>query len=57
MLAIRRPGRELRPIGMAEFQRSSEPPPWGVLDTSKARVAGVSMRSWQDALAEYLAAS
>lgn len=54
VLAIRRPGRELRPIGMAEFQRSSEPPPWGVLDTSKATAAGVELRSWQDALAEYL---
>jgi dTDP-4-dehydrorhamnose reductase len=54
VLAIRCPGRELRPIGMAEFQRSSEPPPWGVLDTSKAKAAGVELRPWQDALTEYL---
>jgi dTDP-4-dehydrorhamnose reductase len=54
VLAIRRPGRELRPIGMAEFQRSSEPPAWGVLDTSKATAAGIELRPWQDALAEYL---
>ena len=54
VLAIRRPGRVLRPIGMAEFQRSSEPPPWGVLDTSKAKAAGVELRPWQDALTEYL---
>jgi dTDP-4-dehydrorhamnose reductase len=54
VLAIRRPGHELRPISMAEFQRSSEPPPWGVLDTSRATAAGVALRPWQDALSEYL---
>jgi dTDP-4-dehydrorhamnose reductase len=56
VLAIRRPGRQLRPIGMADFQRSSEPPPWGVLDTSRATAAGVELRPWQDALSEYLQA-
>lgn len=56
VLAIRRPGRELRPIGRAEFQRSSEPPPWGVLDTSRATAAGVELRPWRDALSEYLGA-
>ena len=53
VLAIRRPGRALRPISMSEFERSSEPPPWGVLDTSKAIAAGVQLRPWQDALQEY----
>jgi dTDP-4-dehydrorhamnose reductase len=55
VLAVRRPGREVRPITLAEYERSSDPPPWGALDTSKARAAGVVMRPWQDALAEYLA--
>lgn len=55
ILASRRPGREIRPITLAEYERSSDPPPWGVLDTSKAQAAGVTLRPWQDALAEYLA--
>ena len=55
VLDIRRPGRELRAITLAEFERSSDPPPWGVLDTSRASVAGVVLRRWQEALAEYLA--
>lgn len=55
VLAIRRPGRELRPIALADYQRSSDPPPWGVLDTTKAREAGVTLRPWRDALAQYLA--
>ncbi len=55
VLGIRRPGREIRSITLAEYERSSDPPPWGVLDTSKARAAGVEMRPWQNALVEYLA--
>lgn len=55
VLDVRRPGREIRPIALAEFQRSSDPPPWGVLDTSRAAAAGVVLRPWQEALAEYLA--
>ncbi len=54
VLAIRRPGREVRPITLAEFERHSDPPPWGVLDTSKAAAAGVVLRPWRDALADYL---
>jgi dTDP-4-dehydrorhamnose reductase len=54
VLDVRRPGRELRPITMAEFERPSRPPRWGILDTSRAAAAGVTMRPWQDALAEYL---
>jgi dTDP-4-dehydrorhamnose reductase len=57
VLATRRPGRELWPISLTEYKRSSDPPPWGVLDTTKARDAGVSLRPWQEALAEYLAAN
>jgi dTDP-4-dehydrorhamnose reductase len=54
VLDVRRPGRELRPISADEFERASAPPRWGVLDTSRAAAAGVTMRPWQDALAEYL---
>ncbi len=56
ILDVRRPGRELRPITLAEFERHSDPPPWGVLDTSRAAEAGVVMRPWPEALAEYLSA-
>ena len=55
VLDARRPGRELKPIAMADFERASDPPPWGVLDTTKARAAGVELRPWTEALAEYLA--
>lgn len=51
---VRRPGRETRAISASEFERASEPPRWGILDTSRAAAAGVTMRSWQEALAEYL---
>ncbi len=49
-------GRDTRssPPRMAEFERASDPPLWGVLDTTKAGAAGVGLRPWQDALAEYL---
>jgi dTDP-4-dehydrorhamnose reductase len=39
---------------LAEYERPSDPPRWGVLDTSRAAAAGVVMRSWSDALADYL---
>lgn len=57
VLDVRRPGRELKPIAMADYERASKPPLWGVLDTTKARSAGVVLRPWADALAEYLGAS
>jgi dTDP-4-dehydrorhamnose reductase len=55
VLDVRRPGRELRPISSAEFERASDPPRWGILDTSKAAAAGIVMRPWREALADYLA--
>lgn len=55
VLDERRPGREIHPITLAQYQRPSDPPAWGVLDTSKAAMAGVKLRPWQEALAEYLA--
>jgi dTDP-4-dehydrorhamnose reductase len=55
VLAVRRPGRELRGMARADFARASDPPPWGVLDCARAAGAGITMRPWQVALAEYLA--
>lgn len=55
VLAARRPERRMRAISRAEFERASDPPPWGVLDTSRASGAGVTLRGWQDALGEHLA--
>ena len=49
-----RPGRSLRAITRHEFSRPSNPPPWGVLDTSRAAGHGVRLRPWQTALDEYL---
>ena len=54
VLAVRRPGRTTRPISAATFTRASDPPPWGVLDTSRAITAGVRLRPWETALEEYL---
>ena len=55
VLDARRPGRELRAITRAEYERPSVPPAWGVLDTSHAAAVGVELRPWSAALAEYLA--
>lgn len=55
VLDVRRPGRAMRPIPLAEFERPSRPPRWGVLDTSRAAAAGVVLRPWEEALGEYLA--
>ena len=49
-----RPGRRVRPISRTEFIRASSPPPWAVLDGSRARDAGVEPRDWAEALDEYL---
>jgi dTDP-4-dehydrorhamnose reductase len=56
VLDIRRPGREMRAISRTQFERASDPPPWGVLDSSRAAAAEVRMRPWEAALDEYLAA-
>jgi dTDP-4-dehydrorhamnose reductase len=56
VLAVRRPGRATRPIPRSSFQRASDPPPWGVLDTSRAAALGIRMRPWQAALDAYLGA-
>lgn len=54
VLEARRPGREIRPISRSEFERASDPPPWGVLDSAKAARSGVVMRPWEAALASRL---
>lgn len=51
-----RPGRRLRPISQRDFVRASTPPAWGVLDTSRAAGAGITLRDWRDALEDYLPA-
>ncbi len=56
VLAVRRPGRATRPISASDFVRASDPPPWGVLDTSRATAAGVRLRPWETALEDYLGA-
>ena len=56
ILAVRRPGRATKPISASEFTRASDPPPWGVLDTSRATAAGVQLRPWETALEDYLGA-
>lgn len=54
VLLARRPDRLVRPITRADFQRASEPPPWGVLDTGRAASLGIRLPAWQSALARYL---
>jgi len=55
VLAVQRPQRRTRAISGVEFERASDPPPWGVLDTSLAARAGVSLRPWEVALEAHLA--
>ena len=49
-----RPGIEVQPIRLADYERASTPPRWGVLDTSRAARAGVTLRPWREALDAYL---
>jgi dTDP-4-dehydrorhamnose reductase len=49
-----RPGRSVRPVGREAFTRDSDPPPWGVLDTTRAAGLGVRLRAWPDAVDAYL---
>jgi dTDP-4-dehydrorhamnose reductase len=54
VLLTRRPGRPVRPISRTGFSRESDPPPWGVLAVARAATVGVTMRPWQEALADHL---
>jgi len=45
----------VRPVGSDKFPRPARRPAWSVLDTAKYRqTTGLSIRPWQDALADYL---
>lgn len=44
-----------RPILSRDYRRASTPPPYGALRNVNGAAQGISLRSWQDALAEYLA--
>jgi dTDP-4-dehydrorhamnose reductase len=55
VLAVQRPERRIRAISGGDFQRASDPPPWGVLDTMQASRAGIGLRRWEDAVDEYVA--
>jgi dTDP-4-dehydrorhamnose reductase len=48
------PGTPMQEISASEFVRASAPPPWAVLDCTRAAGFGVVIRPWQDALREYL---
>jgi dTDP-4-dehydrorhamnose reductase len=45
----------LIPILSSEFQRASTPPPYGALKNICGLANGIVLRSWQDALADYMA--
>ena len=42
------------PILSREFKRASNPPAYGVLQNIAGAALGITLRSWQDALADYL---
>ncbi len=44
------------PILSSSFQRPSSPPPFGALHNIAGAGIGITLRSWQDALADYLSA-
>lgn len=51
-------GREhvpVAPITLAEFQRASSPPPYGVLANNMAAALGIRLRPWDEALAALFA--
>ena len=49
-----RPGMAIGPTNVADYQRVSTPPRWGVLDTGRAASVGVKLRPWREALDAYL---
>ncbi len=56
---LRLSGREhvpVEPITLAEFQRASTPPPFAPLANTAAAALGITLRPWQEALAEFLEA-
>jgi dTDP-4-dehydrorhamnose reductase len=49
-----RPSVKVEPIYLADYERASTPPRWGVLDTRRAARVGVTLRDWREALDAYL---
>jgi dTDP-4-dehydrorhamnose reductase len=47
-------GVSLEPIVLPEYQRDSQPPPYSVLRNFCGAALGITLRPWQEALAEYL---
>lgn len=47
---------DIEPITSDAFERASTPPPYAPLDNVFAAALGISLRLWQDALAEYITA-
>ena len=46
----------VEPIVLADYPRASTPPPFGALANTTAAALGITLRPWEDALAEFLAA-
>ncbi len=44
----------VRPVKLADFPRPSRPPAQSALANVRAAALGISLRPWQDALAEYI---
>jgi dTDP-4-dehydrorhamnose reductase len=45
----------VEPIQLCDLSRPSTPPPYTPLRNFCGKAQGITLRSWQDALAEYLA--
>ena len=45
---------QVTPVSTAEFPRPARRPPYGVLDTSKLRAAGIALSPWREALETYI---
>ena len=45
---------ENAPILSSEFTRASTPPPYGALHNINGEQAGITLRPWQEALAEFI---
>lgn len=55
LMARLQPGTSVEAIDSSEFTRASTPPPWGVLDSSRAAKAGIRVRGWREAAGSYVA--
>ena len=53
VLAVCRPGRRTVAISRSDYARASDPPPWGVLRSSRLPTGLRPLRPWYEALDEY----